>query len=194
MNATKTMKTNELKAIEKSKKLKTAVTGAALLASTIFGAGCGDTINNYYYFDKPDGGAVSDSRKSDSGTKADSKSDSLKGDFDCTPAKVSCLTNTNMGILNQGEALIVSNLKVQLDDLEAHGNVSNAILSVINSCGNVLKKLKVAEGTTVTFAIDGQNMSITAKTLAPGYTFGAKWAELYVDMPCNSDAGSSKSD
>ena len=193
MNATKTLKNNEQKAMEKPSKLKTAVTGAALLASTIFSAGCGDTINNYNYYDKPDGGKVSDTRKSDSGTKADSKTDSLKGDHDCTPAKVSCLTETNMGILDQGEALLVGNLKVQLDDIEKGTSVDYALLSVIDSCENTLKKLKVAEGTTVTFAVGGQNMSITAKTVAPGYTFGAKWAELYVDMPCNSDGGLGKS-
>jgi len=60
------------------------------------------------------------------------------------------------GILNQGESLPVDNLKFQLDDLEAHGDVTSAILSILDANGNVLKKDKVNPGETKEFNVAGK--------------------------------------
>ncbi|MFH1393515.1 MAG: hypothetical protein ABIH29_01400 [Candidatus Micrarchaeota archaeon] len=84
------------------------------------------------------------------------------------------------GVINQGEALPVDDLKFQLDDLEAHGDTTAAIISVLDANGNVLKKDKVGEGDTKEFAIEGTTYRFHVYKVAPGYTFGAKWADVAI--------------
>jgi hypothetical protein len=85
------------------------------------------------------------------------------------------------GIVNQGESLPVDNLKFQLDDLEAHGNVDTAaIISVLDANGNILKKDKIPQSQTKEFTVAGKTYRIHVYKVAPGYTFGAKWADLAV--------------
>ena len=85
------------------------------------------------------------------------------------------------GILNQGDNLAVGDLKFQLDDLEAHGDKGvAAIFSVLDANGNVKKKDKVTPGTTKEFSIDGTIYRVHVYKIAPGYTFGAKWADVAV--------------
>lgn len=84
------------------------------------------------------------------------------------------------GILNQGEALSVDNLKFQLDDLEAHGDTTSAIISVLDANGNTLKKDKVTPATTKEFSVSGKTYRFHVYKVAPGYTFGAKWADVAI--------------
>jgi hypothetical protein len=84
------------------------------------------------------------------------------------------------GILNQGESLPVGDLKFQLDDLEAHGEVTSAIISIIDANGNVLEKDKVLPGQTKEFVISGETYRFHVYKVAPGYTFGAKWADVAI--------------
>ncbi|NYZ74229.1 hypothetical protein H0O00_03740, partial [Candidatus Micrarchaeota archaeon] len=84
------------------------------------------------------------------------------------------------GILNQGESLPVDDLKFQLDDLEAHGEETSAILSILDANGNVLKKDKVLPGQTKEFQISGKSYRFHVYKVAPGYTFGAKWADVAI--------------
>ncbi|MEW6748798.1 MAG: hypothetical protein AB1295_03770 [Candidatus Micrarchaeota archaeon] len=84
------------------------------------------------------------------------------------------------GILNQGESLPVDDLKFQLDDLEAHGDTTSAILSVLDANGNILKKDKVNPGTTKEFNVAGKTYRFHVYKVAPGYTFGAKWADVAI--------------
>jgi hypothetical protein len=84
------------------------------------------------------------------------------------------------GIVNQGESLSVDNLKFQLDDLEAHGDTTAAIISVLDANDNVLKKDKVTPATTKEFLIQGKSYRLHVFKVAPGYTFGAKWADMSI--------------
>ncbi|MDD5340131.1 MAG: hypothetical protein PHV13_02680, partial [Candidatus ainarchaeum sp.] len=84
------------------------------------------------------------------------------------------------GILNQGESLPVDNLKFQLDDLEAHGDTTSAILSILDANGNVLKKDKVDPASTKEYTIGGKKYRFHVYKVAPGYTFGAKWADVAI--------------
>jgi hypothetical protein len=84
------------------------------------------------------------------------------------------------GILNQGESLPVDNLKFQLDDLEAHGDTTSAILSILDANGNVLKKDKVLPSETKEYSISGKKYRFHVYKVAPGYTFGAKWADVAI--------------
>ncbi len=93
------------------------------------------------------------------------------------------------GILNQGESLNVGGYMVQLDDLEVNGSTIGAIVSVLDSCGNTLLKEVIAQGETKDMELDGQTMAVTVNQVAPGYTFGAKWADVSISVPCPSDAG-----
>ncbi|MFH0884619.1 MAG: hypothetical protein V1861_02835, partial [Candidatus Micrarchaeota archaeon] len=84
------------------------------------------------------------------------------------------------GILNQGESLPVDGMKFQLDDLEAHGNTVSAIISVLDANGNILKKDKVNPGQTKEMTINGKAYRFHVYKVAPGYTFGAKWADVAI--------------
>jgi hypothetical protein len=84
------------------------------------------------------------------------------------------------GILNQGESLPVDDLKFQLDDLEAHGDSTSAILSILDANGNVLKKDKVDPASTKEYTIGGKKYRFHVYKVAPGYTFGAKWADVAI--------------
>ncbi len=84
------------------------------------------------------------------------------------------------GILNQGESLTADDLKFQLDDLEAHGDTTSAIVSVLDANGNVLKKDTVPPGATKEFMINGKDYRFHVYKVAPGYTFGAKWADVAI--------------
>jgi len=84
------------------------------------------------------------------------------------------------GLLNQGESLETDNLKFHLDDLEAHGDTTSAILSVLDANDNILKKDKIAPGETKEFNIQGKTYRVHVYKVAPGYTFGAKWADMAI--------------
>ncbi len=84
------------------------------------------------------------------------------------------------GILNQGESLPVDNLKFQLDDLEANGGQTAAIISVLDANGNVLKKDTIPPGETTEFDVAGTTYRVHVYKVAPGYTFGAKWADMAI--------------
>jgi len=85
------------------------------------------------------------------------------------------------GILNQGESLTVDDIKIQLDDLEAHGESGvSAIISVIDANGNILKKDTIPPATTKEIVVGGKSYRIHVYKIAPGYTFGAKWADMAV--------------
>ena len=84
------------------------------------------------------------------------------------------------GIINQGESLPVDDLKFHLDDLEAHGAVTSAIISVLDANDNILKKDRVVPATTQEFNIGGVLYRFHVYKVAPGYTFGAKWADVAI--------------
>lgn len=84
------------------------------------------------------------------------------------------------GLINQGESLETDNLKFHLDDLEAHGDTTAAILSVLDANDNVLMKDKIAPGETQEFNIQGKTYRVHVYKVAPGYTFGAKWADMAI--------------
>ncbi len=84
------------------------------------------------------------------------------------------------GILNQGEFLQVDDLKFQLDDLEAHGDTTSAIISVLDANDNVLEKDKVDPGDTKEMMVNGKEYRFHVYKVAPGYTFGAKWADVAI--------------
>ncbi len=87
---------------------------------------------------------------------------------------------TISGLVNQGENLPSGGLKFQLDDLEAHGETTSAIISVLDANGNILKKDKVTPGTTKEIAVNGNKYRVHVYKVAPGYTFGAKWADMAI--------------
>ncbi|MBI2079874.1 S-layer protein [Candidatus Micrarchaeota archaeon] len=84
------------------------------------------------------------------------------------------------GILNQGESFDLGDTKLVLDDLEAHGETTSAIVSIVDANGNILKKDKATPGTTKEITAGGKTYRVHVYKVAPGYTFGAKWADMAV--------------
>ncbi len=93
------------------------------------------------------------------------------------------------GIVNQGESLEVDDLRFQLDDLEAHGDTVGAIISVLDANGNILEQDVIRPGQTREFNINGRVYRFHVYQVAPGYTFGAKWADVAIfsaELECRS--------
>ena len=84
------------------------------------------------------------------------------------------------GILNQGEQLEVNDLKFQLDDLEAHGDVTAAIISILDTNDNILERQRIDPGETQQISINGERYRFHVYSVAAGYTFGAKWADVAI--------------
>jgi len=108
------------------------------------------------------------------GLPADSETQVYEGGY------VKLAKESVSGVLNQGESLPVDDLKFHLDDLEAHGGVTSAIISILDANDNILKKDKVFPGTTKEFSIGGKIYRFHVYKVAPGYTFGAKWADVAI--------------
>ncbi len=85
------------------------------------------------------------------------------------------------GIVNISESLPLSNcLKVRVDDLEAHGDTTSAIIAIVDANGNVLLQDTISPGATATETVSGQQYRIHVNKVAPGYTFGARWSDISV--------------
>jgi len=95
------------------------------------------------------------------------------------------------GIVNQGESFPIDNLKFQLDDLSLTNGVKTAIISILDANDNVIKKDLVTVGSTKEYVIDGKTYYFRVYQVAPGYTFGAKWAEagIFTSVKTVSDGG-----
>lgn len=98
----------------------------------------------------------------------------VTADLSCPPSDMCLLVS---GILNQGEEIPFDGLKVQLDDIEMDS--STALLSILDSSNNVLEKLSVAEGQSVSLHY-GDGYMLIVEEVALGATFGAKWARVGV--------------
>ncbi|VVC04290.1 Uncharacterised protein [Candidatus Bilamarchaeum dharawalense] len=108
---------------------------------------------------------------------------------ECTPniQVPACMSNSyGSGVLNQGESVPIGSLKLQLDDLETHDDSTLAIFSILDNCGNVIKKDKVAQGETKDMVVDGKVIRLTVSQLSSGDTFAAKWAKIDISVPCEA--------
>ncbi len=84
------------------------------------------------------------------------------------------------GILNAGESLPHDGLKFRLVDLEEHGGVASAIIAVLDANDNVLIMDTVQPGQTKEFNLNGNSYLFHVYKVAPGYTMGAKWADVAI--------------
>ncbi len=86
------------------------------------------------------------------------------------------------GIINVGETLEGSSgYSVRLDDIKTGDSSSEqqAIVSILDSNGNVVKQDKVSPGSTKSITVvGGESIMVRVYKTAPGYTFGAKWADM----------------
>jgi len=83
------------------------------------------------------------------------------------------------GIINQGESLPAGTLRFQLDDVEVHGELAYAIISVLNEAGDILTRDRIAPGQTKEFSIDGEVYLLHVYNLSPDYTWGP-WADMAI--------------
>jgi len=101
---------------------------------------------------------------------------------------LNCSESANLagGIMNQGDSLALGRYKLVLDDGQQAGDAVYALLSVTDSCGKPVTKLKVQEGKQETLTLDGQSLQVNAEQVAIGATFNAKWAKVSVKDPCGT--------
>ena len=96
------------------------------------------------------------------------------------------------GVINQGQSLYiqsapgVAKYMLQLDDGQVLNGKNYAIVSLLNSCGDVLVKKKLEESTTTQFSVNNEQFDVTVNSAAFGITFGAKWADFTVKAPCTT--------
>ena len=89
------------------------------------------------------------------------------------------------GIINVGDSLDAGNgYKVTLDDIKSASTSAeqSAIISLTGPNGEVIKQTTIAPGTTqtLTTVAGGAQILVRVFKTAPGYTFGAKWADMSV--------------
>lgn len=94
-------------------------------------------------------------------------------DLSCPPSDMCLLVS---GILNQGEEIPFDGLKVRLDDIGMDS--STALLSILDSSNNILEKLSVAEGQSVSLHY-GEYL-LVVEEVSLGATYAAKWARVSV--------------
>lgn len=123
--------------------------------------------------------------------------------FDATflYGKVTLSKESIHGIINVGDYFELDNVgtKLVLNDTELSNLTgSSAIISFVNSNGTLLKKDKISQGATKDITVNGKTYKIRVSKIAPGYTFGAKWAEIAIiseqitlqdNSPLISDSG-----
>ncbi len=89
------------------------------------------------------------------------------------------------GIINVGDSLDAGNgYKITLDDIKSGTSSSeqSAIISLVDANGQVVKQTTIAPGSTQTLTTTAGGAQILVRVFktAPGYTFGAKWADMSV--------------
>lgn len=88
------------------------------------------------------------------------------------------------GIINVGESLeAAGGVRVRLDDIKEGSTASeqHAIVSILDANDAVLKQTTIAPGVTQTVSTaGGVQVRVRVFKTAPGYTFGAKWADMSV--------------
>lgn len=109
--------------------------------------------------------------------------DSTTSEATVTPGGyVKLAKESHQGIVNVGdEGFDMGDVKIVLDDLEAHGETTSAIISVVDKAtGESIKKDKANAGVTKEISAGGKNYKIHVYKIAPGYTYGAKWVDMAV--------------
>ena len=168
-------------------------TGAAWAKVKVNAAGCAVDSGSKTDADVVDAGTKADIGAVDSGVVQDTGSDLGADTITACALPVGPIAkcgDTMGGIVNQGESLLFDGIAIQLDDLEAHSDKNAAILSVLDANCNILKKMVISQGATETIVINGRSIDITVNTAAVGYTFGAKWADISLNVgDCGPDGG-----
>ncbi|MEM4367022.1 MAG: hypothetical protein QW035_02735 [Candidatus Anstonellales archaeon] len=85
------------------------------------------------------------------------------------------------GFVNVGEYLDAGEIKVRLDDITAGDAAENqrAVISVLDANGQPTGvQDTITPGSTKKVLVGGKEYRIRVYQTAPGYTFGAKWAEM----------------
>jgi hypothetical protein len=99
-------------------------------------------------------------------------------------ASQTCASNSVSGIVNRGESLVYRDLRVNLDGMEAHGDKVFAIVSILDSGGNIIKKDKIGESETKTFLMivkkKEATFDVSMGKFAQGHASSPQWAELSV--------------
>jgi hypothetical protein len=137
---------------------------------------CGDTIYNYHC---PDAGRKPDSRSDTHGQKADSGSADA-----CVPDNQPLTCNDfleSANVLMEGDTIVFGNMALRFDGTSYDGK--QAIVSMLDSCGDVLLKDKIAEGQLKQIYVNGKKLEVIVNGLAPWNTTGAKWADITVRDP-----------
>jgi len=86
------------------------------------------------------------------------------------------------GTLNVGQSLPAGPVSIRLDDIQAVAGTTGieALISIVDANGAVLKQDKIPEDTTADENVNGVDYKVHVYQVAPGYTFGAKWAKMAV--------------
>ncbi len=84
------------------------------------------------------------------------------------------------GIINQGESLQADSLTFRLDDLSNGADGPAAIISILNGSNSLIQENKIYQGQSASFATSLGSGIFHVYQVAPGYTFGKKWADAGV--------------
>lgn len=159
-------------------------------------------------FSKADGGVAKDG-SSDYNKVTDMAPDALsdKGASDaCVPSSGALVCSNTSAVASgwlalgsylelKGNAYTLDTIyRVRFDGVETANGTSSAVISVLDSCGKLLKKDKIQLNSTKSFSVSGQQFDITLEGLYGGISGGdgavqSGQAKLSAEVLCNLDAG-----
>jgi hypothetical protein len=99
--------------------------------------------------------------------------------------RIKVMTSTPLftGKMNQGESVPIGSLRLSLEDLsnEAGDLYVGLSLNTVEKDGiRIIDHYKISEGGSETIKLQGHTVIINVGKIMPGFTFGAKWAEIKI--------------
>ena len=188
---------------EKDEKKKPGFVAKAVLAAGLMlavAAGCEDrtTINNYNCPDSgtQDAAAEVEQDAVEGEMEADvpeeivdaAEEDVMEEEVECvadlTPVTCDSSEPIAEGVVTLEEPLEMGNLTLEFEGTEEHAGITEGIFSVVDECGNILNRNKIAEGQTLEISIEGAVYLVTVDTLHASED--NPWADVSVTINCNN--------
>lgn len=103
---------------------------------------------------------------------------------DLTPTTCDSSEPIAEGVVTLEEPLEMGNLSLEFEGTEEHAGITEGIFSVVDECGNIITRNKIAEGQTLEISIEGAVYAVTVDSLHASED--NPWADVSVTVSCDN--------